>query len=350
MHQSAFWVCVRSVFIESDIIKIFNIYGYLLSDKRINGLTHRIVRQREEKESLMRNTLHITSGDCAGDRLAQSGLPGEVFIWHDILYEGPRNPGWPDDDTLEARAHFLEQATAGGLERAVVLSTLKGQYRKLAAAADYERIVLWFDACLFDQSMLAHILTCLLHQGTPKAELLCVDAFPGIVPFNGLGQLQPSQLASQYDQRRPVTDAQFRFAKVVDKAFATQALSLFADLSRRPDAPLPWIPAAVTRWLQEQPDPATGLGRLDCLALEAIRGGCQTPGEIFSTVAAADTPPQFWGDTTLWAKINALADRNPPLVRIEGPAERLPQWHSPMDLKHFRIISLPNKPDAGDLQ
>ena len=41
--------------------------------------------------------------------------------------------------------------------------------------------------------------------------------------------------------------------------------------------------------------------------------------EIFSTVAADDTPPQFWGDITLWAKINALADRTPPLVRIEGP-------------------------------
>jgi hypothetical protein len=257
----------------------------------------------------MGKTLHITSGDCAGDSLAKSGISGEVFVWHDILYDGPRNPGWPDDDILDARARFLEQATAGGLSREHVLDTLKGQYQKLTAAADYERIVLWFDACLFDQSMLVHILACMLHQGIRKAELLCVDAFPGIAPFNGLGQLQPSQLASLHDQRRPVTDAQFQFAKVVDNAFAKQNPALLAALSRKADAPLPWIPAAVTRWLQEQPDPATGLGRLEYLALEAIRIGCETPSEIYSTVAAADTPPQFWGDTTLWAKINALADR-----------------------------------------
>jgi hypothetical protein len=287
----------------------------------------------------MKTTLHITSGDCAGNILAESSIPGEVFVWHDILYDGPRNPGlvWPDDNILDARARFLESATGGGLAKEHVLETLKNQYRKLETSTDYERIVLWFDACLFDQSMLAHILACLHHLGIRRAELLCVDNFPGIVPFNGLGQLQPSQLASLYDRRRPVTDAQFQFAKVVDMAFATQDQTLFDELSRRADAPLPWVPAAVTRWLQEQPDPVTGLGRLESLALDAIYCGCETPNEIFSAVAAADTPPQFWGDSTLWAKINALADRNPPCVRIEGPAERLPQWESSLDMKLFRI-------------
>lgn len=67
------------------------------------------------------------------------------------------------------------------------------------------------------------------------------------------------------------------------------------------------------------------------------------PGEIFVLVTAADTPPQFWGDTTLWSKINGLADRAPPLVRIEGPADRLPQWESQVSLKGFRIKALPNR-------
>ena len=291
----------------------------------------------------MKGTLHITSGDCAGDSLGKSGIPGEIFVWHDILYDGPRNPGWPDDATLDARARFLEQATGGGLEREGILNTLKAQYRKLSSAADYERVILWFDACLFDQSMLVHILACILHQGIQKAELLCIDAFPGIEPFNGLGQLQPFQLASLYDQRRPVTDAQFQFAKVADKAFATQNPALLTELSRRTDAPLPWVAAAAARWILEQPSRTTGLGRLESLVLEAILAGCETPMEIFSAVAAHETPPQFWGDTTLWSKINALANRKPPLVRIEGPMERLPQWESAVDLKSFRITSLPTK-------
>jgi len=82
----------------------------------------------------MNDTLHITSGDCAGVRLAESGLPGEVFVWHDVLYDGPRNPGWPTDDTFSARSIFLEELTAGGLDRGSILRTLKNQYQKLAGA------------------------------------------------------------------------------------------------------------------------------------------------------------------------------------------------------------------------
>ena len=185
--------------------------------------------------------------------------------------------------------------------------------------------------------MLVHILACLFHKNITDVELLCVDAFPGIVPFNGLGQLTPSQMASIYDLRTSVTDEQFRFAQVADKAFATQDPVLFAELSNKTDAPLPWIPAAVKRWLAELPDPETDLGRLESLALEAICNGCKTPAEIFASVAAADTPPQFWGDITLWAKINALANHEPPLVKIEGPMPRLLQWEGIADLKCFRI-------------
>lgn len=289
----------------------------------------------------MAETLHITSGDHAGGSLVKSGLPGEVFVWHDILYDGPRCPGWPDEETLNARAIFLEEFTAGGLDRRSILETLHTQYRKLTEAAADKHIVLWFDACLFDQSMLAHILACLRHQGAREVELLCVDAFPGIEPFHGLGQMRPDQLASVYGHRRPVTDTQFRFAVQVDEAFATQESGVLTELSQVTNAPFPWIPAAVSRWLQERPDPVTELGRLEELVLRSIRAGCETPSTIFTSVAAADTPPQFWGYTTLWAKINGLAAREPPLVRINGPTDRLPQWESTVSLSDFTIMATP---------
>ena len=285
----------------------------------------------------MGKILHITSGDIAGRRLSRTRLEGEVFVWHDIMYDGVRNPGWPDEDVLNHRAAFLQDATAGGLDKKFVLETLCKQYRKLAQATNCEHIVLWFDACLFDQSMLAHILTCLRLKNIGNVDLLCVDAFPGIEPFNGLGQLQPEQLASLYDNRRPVTDEQFLFAEVVDEAFAKQDAALFAELSNMSEPPLPWVPAAVVRWMQEQPDVRSGLGRLESLVLTAIREGNETPGSIFTFVASADTPPQYWGDTTLWAKINGLANRMPPIVQIDGRAERLPQWESELSLSDFKI-------------
>ncbi len=60
------------------------------------------------------------------------------------------------------RAQFLEGFTSGGLKKDFILETLENQYKKIDSVAEnYDKIVLWFDGCLFDQSMLIHILTCL---------------------------------------------------------------------------------------------------------------------------------------------------------------------------------------------
>ena len=283
--------------------------------------------------------LHITNGDAAGALLAECGVGGELLVWRDVLYDGLRNPGWPTLETLHARAGFIADMTAGGLSPDVVRRSLDQQYARLRAARRAPGIVLWFDACLFDQSMLAHVITCLAHLEISGADLLCVDAFPGISPYNGLGQLTPEQLASVYDQRRPLTAPDFAYAERVDRAFATQDANRLAALAED-DAeavPLPWVPAAVRRWLAEQPDPATGLGLLETLALDAISEGADSPSAVFRAVAAADTPPQYWGDTTLWAKIYGLARRQSPLVAIDGPTPELPQWEGGRPLAAYRL-------------
>ncbi len=42
---------------------------------------------------VMKTTLHITSSDMAGENLTKSGIPGEVFVRHDILYDGSEKIG-----------------------------------------------------------------------------------------------------------------------------------------------------------------------------------------------------------------------------------------------------------------
>lgn len=287
--------------------------------------------------------LHITDGDHAAGLIAQAGLAGDVLAWRDVLYDGRRSAGWPSPESLVERAALLAAGTDGGLTPETILDGLQAQYSTLAAAVNQRPIVLWFDACLFDQSMLAHLLCCLAGRSARDVELLVVDAFPGIEPFHGLGQLTSAQLAALYNvpglpgHRRAVTAAQWQFAVQVERAFASQDVEQVATLAQRVDAPLPWVPAAAARWLLEQPDPLTGLGRLEALALAAIRSGCEAPSQIFAHVSAADTPPQYWGDTTLWATINGLASRQPPLVTIAGPAPRLPQWGSAASLTDFVV-------------
>ena len=170
--------------------------------KREEGQDYLILRKGRTHMNTM---LHIINGDCAANCLLDSDIPGEVLVCRDLLYDGSRNPGWPSNSSLLSRSQFLSQLTAGGMSSDSIMETLKSHYRKLSNASKYENIILWFDACLCDQSMLAHILVCLKHLGLYHVELLCIDSFPGIVPFNGLGQLQPSQLASLFGKRCPVT-------------------------------------------------------------------------------------------------------------------------------------------------
>jgi len=196
--------------------------------------------------------------------------------------------------------------------------------------------------------MLAHILSCLQSLSRPAGvrlapiKLICVNEFPNIPRFNGLGQLTPEQIASLLPLQENITQQQCNFARSVDTAFANQDMAAFSSLAQQQQAPLPFMPAAVSRWLAEQPDRMTGLGRLETLIMEALADGPQTPGEIFTRVAAADIPPQYWGDITLWQKINGLAAREVPLVQIDGPSKRLPQWPGTIPLTEFTIsVRLP---------
>jgi len=285
-----------------------------------------------------RKILNITSGDVCGNSLRESGIDGEVFVWHDILYDGPRTrPGWPDEGTLDGRARFIEEVTGGGLGADTVLQVLRAQYQKLEEAAEHDDIVLWFDACLFDLSMLCHIVTCAAEKGIDRLQLVYVDSYPGVLPFHGLGQLSPEQLGSLRGQARPVTADQVSLAREVDAALALQDTAALGALAARRAAPIPGIPAAARRWLEEWPDRETGLGKLERLALEAVQAGRGSPREIFAYVAAHDTPPQFWGDIQLWGKINGLCRRIPPLLRIDGPTQVLPQWEGQGELDRYLV-------------
>ena len=285
----------------------------------------------------MDSTVHITSGESPGECLIQSGLSGEVLVWRDVLYDGERGAGWPDRSTLAVRAQFLSEMTAGGMSIESALQALESQYLKLEKYSGDADLVLWFDACLYDQSMLVHLLHRIAQKNHKGVEIVCVADFPGIKPFNGLGQLNCEELLSFYNIRKRVNQEQLEFAGRVDVAFARQDIRSLQDISKMEDAPLPWVPKAAKRWVEEQPDDETGLKKLETLVLEALHNGLQEPIAIFHHVSAADSSPQYWGDITLWAAINNLADRHPPLVQIEGPDSRLPQWLPDKKIKQFRI-------------
>ncbi len=289
----------------------------------------------------MNRVLHIFDGDSAAMLFPQTGINGEILTWRDELYDGPRTGELPPgDDELLSRAKYLEgdNAAAGAPTVEQIYSYLKRQYRELKNSAESgTHCVLWFDACLFDQSMLVHILACMSVFGVGEAELICPETFPGMPRFNGLGELSAKQLASLYDSRTPLCGIHFKYAERADYAFARRSPELLRRIAEERSAPLEFVPAAAQRLLEEIPDPDTGLGLLEKLAYESVCEGASTPAEIFKKTAGKDAPPQYWGDSRLWRILNRLASREKPLIKISGKYSQIPSFAAPEDLRDIVI-------------
>lgn len=293
----------------------------------------------------MENTdsfLHVLDGDGTDVTFAETGLPGERLVWRDVLYEGPRTGAVPPDEReLAARARYLTADAPPGRTPTPegALRMLRAQYARLRrAAAEGTPLVLWFDACLFDQAMLAHVLACLSVWGMPPSvALICPDSFPGHPRFNGLGELTAAELASLWSAREPLTSAHVAYAVRADRAFALRDRALLEALAAESDAPLRFVPAAARRLLQEFPDPVTGVGRLEQLALQAVAAGAHTPPEIFRAAARLDSPPQYWGDSQLYRTLNRLAEQTPPRLVIDAPGGKIPAFATPEELAPIRV-------------
>jgi hypothetical protein len=158
--------------------------------------------------------------------------------------------------------------------------------------------------------------------------LICIDSFPGVDRFIGLGQLSAEQLATLKGTERPVTAEQYRLASEAWAAFRSADPGALVEISVRlkPDTSygraLPFLGAALLRFLAEFPSVANGLSRTEELALSAVGDGPLDGGALF-VATQEEEPRPFMGDTTFFAIVRSLASARVPLVTIAPVPEEL---------------------------
>ena len=261
--------------------------------------------------------LHVTNGDATAEPLRAAGLPGTVIAWADVLHEGPVLVRLSPTAFREMRARFLvDQSTASFGE---FLVRFAARDHALDRAGDHDEVVLWFEHDLYDQLQIVQILDRIAGLPTPPARLtmICVDAVPGVEPFHGLGQLTAGQLAALFPSRRPVTPAQTALA--IDAWAAVRATdpTRLAALAAGSSSPLPFLPAALIRFLEQLPATRDGLSRSERQVLEAVAAGASDPVAVFRADQAREAAP-FMGDTSLWYHLYGLAAGPAPLLAMAG--------------------------------
>jgi hypothetical protein len=257
--------------------------------------------------------LHVANGTCTTRLIESAGIPGVLSIWADPLYEGPVPGGLTDAELLDVRARYL----AGPIQEADVdpVNDLRLWREAIRRHESYDELILWFEHDLFDQLNLVQLLTwfrtCL--PAAKSVSLVCVGSFPGHPAFKGLGELSPDELASLLETRQRVGEAQFSLAERAWEAFRKPTPEALDRLRHADTAAMPYLSAAITRFLQEFPWTGDGLSRTERRLLRLAYPGSISLSAAFPRMHQGEDA-YYVTDLSLMSLAEALSRTTPPLL------------------------------------
>lgn len=208
--------------------------------------------------------MHVANGRCTTRLIEAAGIPGVLSLWADPLYEGPVPGSLTDSELLEVRARHL-----AGFAEPVHAHDPVNDLRHWRAVIDrhefYDELILWFEHDLFDQLNLVQLLTWVRERVPPgkTVSLVSIASFPGRPRFKGLGELSPGELSSLLGIRARVGESQYALAALAWQAFRQPTPEALDALCRADTAALPYLAAALARFLQEYPWTRDGLSRTE---------------------------------------------------------------------------------------
>ncbi len=269
--------------------------------------------------------LHIANGSSTTRLIEQAGIAGERSIWADPLHDGPVPGGLSDEALREVRARHLTLGLDPDEWRAAYAHLTEAD-GAVARARDFDEMVLWFEHDLFDQLVLIQLLDRIAGErdaggraSLPPVSLICIDRFVGHSRFRGLGELTPSELATLWDRRMPVTADQYVLASRAWLAFRSDDPRDVERVVASDTSPLPFLHAALSRYLEEFPDVDDGLSRTERRVLELARVPTDTVS-AFTQMHDGETA-FFIGDLSFWNVVRELAGCDPPLISAGDPRD-----------------------------
>jgi len=256
--------------------------------------------------------LHITNGDSVVGTFRQVKFPGAYLSWLDVLHDGPV----PQTATLSELSDVRAQALAGfgGGSYEKIRAGFAARDQTLENFRQHEEVVLWFEHDLFDQLQLIQLLDWFAQQelGKVKLALIQIDSYPGVKPFYGLGQLSGPQLARLFPTRNAVTSAHLAAAREAWQAFRASDPAALLECARQKFPAMPFLAAALQRFLEEYPWTSDGLSRTERQVLQAAAAGKRKKVEICQESCKQEDVP--WGDASVYLRMEWLASGGKPAL------------------------------------
>lgn len=271
-----------------------------------------------------RETVHIRCGSDIREGLKTAGFAGNFVEFADPYCHGPVPDG---EELLEVRARFISRCY--GLPIDEVRTRQEEENADLIKACAKDRIVLWFEHDSYDQLILARILAFFNEQkvlrGQPgRIELICIDRFPAITRFNGLGQLSPAALRMLWQHRQKITADMLQLGSKVWNALRQKSPDALFAIASAGTAAIPQMAPALLRHLQELPGHDDGLGLTERLTLQMLAEGPMTGGQLFRKLQLEVEPLPYLGDLMYWSFLVDLAKAGQPPIEVDANTRKRP--------------------------
>ena len=233
--------------------------------------------------------LNIFNGDIACKLGLECGITGETLVWRETYLEGPLLE--TDDLHLfrSVRAEFLSQfdeLEGVGSER--LYRHLQKMDETLLELPENSRLMLWFDCCMFDQTMLMRILYLLAQRKTPLRQVFLYCCKTNILTAEDFlrGSSESVRLA----------DNDLEVASQAWKLYVQKDSGAMREFAGKADfRNLAAMKKALLRCAEEVPD-ANGLNRSQKQILQLVAAGRHSFEEIFKALGQLEEYP-FLGDT-----------------------------------------------------
>ena len=290
--------------------------------------------------------LHITNGDGAANIIQQTGIAGDVLPWRDPMHHGPFPDGYDRPALSRIRLAYLagdadcdqliEQNRLNDINQLTLDRLNDFAHRDaLLASSEYEDIVLWFEHDLLDQLQLLQILDYFAtNQYQCSLSLICINAFPDIDSFRGLGQLNPEQMATLWPSRKAVTQSQLTMATTIWSAFLNSNPTALLSAIQNQNNDLPFLNFAMRRYCQEFPWTLDGLSRTERQLVTLIRDGVDQPHQLFLQNMSAEEW-LYIGDSRTFSQLKLLCEERQAVITCDGSATFCHPYEQKMELDEF---------------
>ncbi|MES9980209.1 MAG: DUF1835 domain-containing protein, partial [Candidatus Thiodiazotropha sp. 6PLUC5] len=274
------------------------------------------------------HTLHIRCGTDVMYKLAVAGFEGDYLSFADPYIQGPVPAASDLDSFIEIRSDFIAGNEWRMREQA--RKELTSDYQSLERAREYERVAFWFEHDAYD--VLAFIK--LLHffsdpaKQPGKIQFICIDHYPGVKRFHGIGQLPAQSMRLLWQQFKPVEARHLQFGKLCWEAYTASTPEDFSQLANLDDAPFPEIMPAIKRHIKELPWLEDGLSLSERLTLTILDvQGPQDGAKLFYHWYTTQYEPLvFMGDSSYWLVLDQLAQAHKPAIELIKSSPKPIDW------------------------